>query len=331
MVSEAKDPLGSLKQIEQLIPQGQFNEALQILTAIENRNDLAPKDRFTCKLLRHKILIEQGDYQQSLALSEELLKTSERLGNQVLMVDAILSKLEMIKWLITIWNSSVAQRRELLDLINTGESILAAIPQLEPQETEKRLAILERHKGNIYRSLGDFDSSLQYLQRSLSFYEEKSNKNALAEVLIDISRTYQTRGLHESRLEYLEESLKTYQQIDNEEGLAEVYIELASCKYDMGEPVEGQEYFQKSCEKAEKLKATPRLGSLFNWIGEFNYMKVGQSDLALKAFQRSFYIFKQFDHRAGMAWSALRQGNIHSYHKGEFNKGLECYKQSQEL
>jgi tetratricopeptide (TPR) repeat protein len=60
-------------------------------------------------------------------------------------------------------------------------------------------------------------------------------------------------------------------------------------------------------------------------------MKVGQSDLALKAFQRSFAIFKQFDHRAGMAWSALRQGNIHSYHKGEFNKGLECYKQSQEL
>jgi tetratricopeptide (TPR) repeat protein len=331
MVNEAKDALGSLQLIEQLIPQGQFSEAMHILATLEARNNLAPKDHFACQLLRHKMLIEQGDYQQSLALAEELLKTSELLGNQVLMVDAILSKLEMTKRFITIWNSSVAQRRELLDLINTGESILAVIPQLEPQETEKRLAILQWHKGNICRSLGNFDSSLQYLQRGLSFHEEKSNNNALAEVLIDISRTYHTKGLHERRLEHLEKSLKIYHEIDNEEGLAEIYIELSFCKYDMGELAEAHECFQKSCEKAEKLKLTPRLGSLFNWIGEFSYLKSGQSDLALKAFQRSFAIFKQFDHRRGMAWTALRQGNIHSYHKGQFNKGLECYKQSQEL
>lgn len=54
MVNEAKDPLGSLQQIEQLIPQGQFGEALRILATLENRNDLAPKDHFACQLLRHK-------------------------------------------------------------------------------------------------------------------------------------------------------------------------------------------------------------------------------------------------------------------------------------
>lgn len=78
----------SFRQVEELLNQAQFDDASQIVESLEEREDLTPKGRLKCQLLRSQILAGKGDCKESIKLAETALTTSQKLGWPLQEVDA---------------------------------------------------------------------------------------------------------------------------------------------------------------------------------------------------------------------------------------------------
>ena len=91
-----KTPAKELTRIEQLLDVGNYNEALQVVETLEQRDDLPPTDRFACHLHRSTILKGLGQYEEGLRLAEIVLKESQRRRKRLYVVDALIARAEAL-------------------------------------------------------------------------------------------------------------------------------------------------------------------------------------------------------------------------------------------
>ncbi|MFX0116809.1 MAG: hypothetical protein ACFFB3_19835 [Candidatus Hodarchaeota archaeon] len=64
-----------LQLADEFLLQGCFKDAVKILEILEQKEDLPLNDQMHCLLLRSQILAEQGDFEGSLKLAEDVLAT----------------------------------------------------------------------------------------------------------------------------------------------------------------------------------------------------------------------------------------------------------------
>ena len=67
----------NFQQVKKLLYQSQFDNALKIVESIEEREDLTPKARLKCQILRSKILAGKGECKESIKLAETVLTESD--------------------------------------------------------------------------------------------------------------------------------------------------------------------------------------------------------------------------------------------------------------
>ncbi len=73
--------------------------------------------------------------------------------------------------------------------------------------------------GKQYLHVGDYETALEYLKRSLTIMQEIGDKSGEGTTLNNISQIYDARGDYETALEYLKRSLTIQQEIGDKAGL----------------------------------------------------------------------------------------------------------------
>ena len=197
--SEVKE----LNQAKQLIYEGKFDDALQLMNNFEEMGEYSLQDLVSWHLLQCYMFLQQFAFKELIELAEQTYKESLGLGKSLLSVDALYY---MGLALTGIFNIKKAD-----DIIKQGEDLLKTLTNEPLKDYKKREANIAFLKGMVYISPGaerrDPDLALEHLKKSLELREEYGDKHEVAESLFFIGSRFMEKGELDQAFEYIERAL----------------------------------------------------------------------------------------------------------------------------
>ena len=122
-----------MNNAKKLMYYGNLKEALNIVERLEKVKELTSEDRLACHLLKSKILIRSKNIEQAINILQDVLQESERLGNQLFVLDAFILNAHAFEQLNRLNDS--------LKTIEKGEQRLKTMAQLRGQLLNKQFTM----------------------------------------------------------------------------------------------------------------------------------------------------------------------------------------------
>jgi tetratricopeptide (TPR) repeat protein len=321
-------------EIQQLIDQNKFKEALVAIDILEDKDDLVLEDHLIIRLLKSQVLSKTGKTQKGLELANEtlIMVRDQVSGNQLLLVDAIITKTEALRWAGQ-FNPGYAIEKlsGYLQLLEQGEQILETTSNVELPEIATRAAVLQRNKGIIYQSLREFDRADECFQESMTLHNKMGNKKGVVEVLVSLATTHEIKAKFDLQLKIYHDCLKLFEELGDREGKAEILLYIARVYERKGEPKVGLTYLQKSLQLADELPETFQVARLLSKIGLFYQSARDDVTAALDAYQKSMAISEKLGDKERITLCFHWLGDLYQYSKVDLNKALEYYERSMAL
>ncbi len=332
-----------LIQAEQLMKEGRFSEAYQIIKDFEENKWPTPIERLVCHQLRTTILNVLGEYEEALKLAERTIKEAKDLGESIQQFDASIAKAEAL-WRLGRLDESLevlAQNEQLLQILTRegftkdGRSKISVIQKRletlkstrkEPLEVVHRRATLIHHRGLVHSLKDNLNPALENLEQSLALFEELDSKQDVAIVLNSLGILYQRRGELDRALEYWQQSIALNKKLNNKQNIALTLNNLGLIFHQRGELDRALEYWQQGLVYFKELGSKPGIALLLNNIGE-NYRHKGDLDRALNYYQRSLTLNEEIGNKQLIAVCLNNFGIIY-HQKNDLNRALEYLERS---
>ncbi|MFW9821542.1 MAG: tetratricopeptide repeat protein [Candidatus Thorarchaeota archaeon] len=145
---------------------GKEEEALNLAIKIEKTEDLPLEQKLKLAILKGNILYALGNTEKSLQLAEKTYREYEKLGYELLLLDAINLKVRCLL------NAGKILSKSASDLIKRGDMILSSLSY----ESKSTFAAKESQffylKGAWFFNRGNINLSLQFCEKSLKIIEE---------------------------------------------------------------------------------------------------------------------------------------------------------------
>jgi len=136
----------------------------------------------------------------------------------------------------------------------------------ESDDAQTRGAALGQ-TGNQYHHLGDYDTALRYLERSLTIRQEIGDKQGEGTTLNNISALYHARGDYDTALRYLERSLTILQEIGDAAGLCATRFNMGHIYWQHGQQQEALNAWVAVYRLATKINLAQVLQALEGLAG----------------------------------------------------------------
>lgn len=308
--------MASFNQIEQLVYQGKFSEALEEVEDLELKSEGQKNERLQCQILKSLILTRKGDPDSGLLLINQVFQEIKQLNNSIMEVDAYLSKVTALY--------ELGELDECLKEIELAEKRLSTIKN-QIKTTQQRSAILH-FKGKILRKKGDLGRALEYLQESLSIRQELDHSYEIADILNTIGIVYSSRGELYIALEYLQQSQSIFEELGQREQLVKVLNNIGMAAWQSGELDQALDSFQRSLYISQELGNTRFIAVLLLNIGLI-YRNKGELNSALYFYQKGLSLFEELGKKREITVCLNNIGEIY-YWKGELDRSLQFYNQS---
>jgi len=205
-----------LRKTKDLMEEGRFYEALHTIEVLEKNNSLTSDEQVSLLLLKCTCLNRLRLEENTFKFAEKAFQDSQKLGNSLQMVDALIEMAETLSWFMNL--------DKALDVVGKGEALLKNIIRESPKELIIREASLTFAKGRIYMNKYDYDRGLKHFKKSLMLQEEVDIKQEIARTLTFIGRLYFYGGDFDLAKEYSQRGLTVAK-----EGRSKHYILNASC------------------------------------------------------------------------------------------------------
>ncbi|HQY92773.1 tetratricopeptide repeat protein [Caldilinea sp.] len=151
----------------------------------------------------------------------------------------------------------------------------------ESDDAQTRGAALGQ-TGNQYHHLGDYDTALRYLERSLTIRQEIGDKQGEGTTLNNISQIFKARGDYDTALRYLERSLTILQEIGDKQGEGTTLNNISALYHARGDYDTALRYLERSLTILQEIgDAAGLCATRFN-MGHI-YWQHGQQQEALNA------------------------------------------------
>jgi tetratricopeptide (TPR) repeat protein len=310
-----------LNKIENLVQEGNLDEALEKEEAIESKEDLPVKTHLKIQILKSQILIEKGEYEKGLKLAEKLFEESKEIGELLLMIDTLVFRVSAL--------CGLGKLNECLETVEKCENLIESQKHIKHKDLSSREAALNKWKGTIYRKKGDFDLSLENYQLALSIREKFKNEPEIAGLLNDIGVIHASKGDFDLALEFLQRSLKTYDKLGIERPTVKLFNNIGLIYAYKGELDRALEYYQNSLKLGEKFGDKQVTATLLLNMGHI-YLNKGDLNLSTDYFQRSLTQYEELDSKFEIATCLMNMGTIFE-RKGDLSDSLEAYTRSLEL
>ncbi len=173
-----------LIQAEQLILEGKFEEAHQLMDKFKEKGEYTLKDTLSCNLLKTEIMFQQGLYKDVIKLTNQTYKESLGLGESLVAFDALNLMSKALFFLYRV--------DEALEKVKESKELLKILPHELPREYNQRKADLEYLKAWFYMYKDDADKAVKHGGLCITLLEEIGDNRKLAEALISMSKVYTT-------------------------------------------------------------------------------------------------------------------------------------------
>lgn len=272
-----------LIRAKQLVNEGKFDEALQLIKNSEQMRDISLYDLVSWHLLKCDILLHQDLYKDVIKLAEQTYKESLELGKSLFSIDAL------YYWAIGLILLPNPEQAE--ELIKQGEELLKTLTHEPPAEYKQREAYIVFLKGWLYMLIFsekyDPDLALEYFEHSLTLREEFGAKHEVAESLLSIGSIFLLdKGELDQAFEYIERALTIAEEINRKHTIAwSLYFKAGYYGF-KGELDRSIILSEQSLRLFKELNNKPFNASILNILADSYRMK-GELDRALECSEQS--------------------------------------------
>jgi tetratricopeptide (TPR) repeat protein len=246
--SEIKD----LIKAKKLMREGRIKEAYQIILEFENKGDLIAQELLSYKLLKLNLIYKSLKYSEAIIYIDELLKESQKQGDLLTYLDALL-----IKSFVNVMLGNVGKSE---DIIKKADNLFKKIKGTSTIDLRERKSFLVRLKANICTWRGEIHRSIELNKKAFELAKDSKNKELISASLINIAENYGLLGDYDNAILYAERAIEIQYQPWLIYPLGFI-IDILLGKGD----VEGaKHYFQQISEIREKDKSK-RSDSLYRY------------------------------------------------------------------
>ncbi|MFX1536813.1 MAG: tetratricopeptide repeat protein [Promethearchaeota archaeon] len=259
----------NLIRAEQLLNEGKFDEALQIVLALEKRVPMALNDQLIYLLLKSALMNRLGSYENAINLANQAYQLSQELDKPLKQIEALLNLIEGL------WR--LGNHDDALAMIIEGEKTFKVIKERYPSKFVQIKASLMYHRGVVYRNTGDLDLALDYSQKSLKLQQENNLVRDSAYSLNIIGIIYFQKGQLNQALECYQKSLVLHKKLNNTQYIAKCLNNIGEVYRNKGELDRSLEYYQLGLAQFEKIgnksdiaHALHNIGLIYQGKGDLN-------------------------------------------------------------
>lgn len=187
--------------------------------------------------------------------------------------------------------------------------------------------------GVIYLNRGEFNKSIETVNKSLHIYQKINHKEGIAYCLRLLGGVYfKSEYLPQALSNYME-CLKLTKQLDNDARLSLILNDIAICYMKQGNSIKALEYADESLRITEKNGEKSSTADIFNTLGLI-FREQGDIKKALMYFKKSYNIFKEIGLAEATARELINIGDLYRRQKDNpkalnyLTKGLDL---SQEI
>ena len=183
-----------------------------------------------------------------------------------------------------------------------------------------------RSIGHIKQNKGNYDSALMNFKKGLGISEKINDLHGMADTYRGLGRIFWRKGEFQKAIDFYEWSLGLTEKIKDEKVMANTYIELGNIYSELGDWEKAIEYQNKSIKLLEKSKNFYEIGRSYNNIG-VTYARKGDMDRALEHYRKSIEVSDRTGNIRMSGWALFNAGE--AYAKiGEFQKAKNCCSKS---
>ena len=246
------------------------------------------------------------------------------LFSQIKGIDSLLHELNRpddtvkINTLINIYtkyeNGKITEGKKYLDLADTIAKDL---------KNEKMQALIYLDYGKYFNIIGEFDNSLQYLNKAKEYFQAHNAKKKLASALNNMGVTHEKMGNYNEALESYIDCLTIYETINDSAGLAKTYLNLGLLYYRQNDFKKCGEYYNKSLELKIKLKDKEGTALVYNNLGILNYY-LEDYDNVSNYFEKAYKTYRELGNLRQQAMALANLAEIYNI-IGQKDKSLKYY------
>ena len=229
---------------QNLKDQSKIKEALEILSDIENVNDLTVDEQISFYLLQSSLFSSLYQHNKALNAVDQVFQKCIKTGNDLVMLDAYLTRGHAL------WG--LGKNKECYDSILKCEELISRIKDQPEKIIGKRKMLLSRLKGFYYLNIGEFNKVLEYMKRNLALSEKYGTKLEVAKAFNAIGISYDKKGDFKMALENYENSLKISKEINIKIRMAGPYNNIGDIFRNQGDLDRALEYYKQSLFLIEK-------------------------------------------------------------------------------
>ena len=183
--------------------------------------------------------------------------------------------------------------------------------------------------GLAYRSLGQYQKSIECQTQSLELVRETGDRNGEAKSLGNLALAFDSSGKYQKAIAFQEQSLEIKREIGDRNGEANSLGNLGHTFFSLGQYQNAIECQMQSLEINREMgdrngaaNSLGNLGNVFNALGQYQN--------AIECQMQSLEINREMGDRSGEASSLGNLGNAFDA-LGQFQRAIEFYSQSLEI
>ncbi|MHA2394100.1 MAG: tetratricopeptide repeat protein [Promethearchaeota archaeon] len=246
-----------LELVKKLVDGSKFEEGLQIIKDIEQRDDLFPGEMLKTLNYKSWACLGVGQYERSFEIAEELYQKSQELNLPQFSLDALLRK-EMVLLF--------GDHDEVARILEQRESLFNSIPREVSIEYKEREASLWLMKGVVNNWRGNNDVALKYHAESIKLSKETNSNYLLCLNYMSMTYVYDEIGEITLAIEYGEKSLSLIPERENFSVLsrkATIYNKMGMSYYSKGDLERALECNIQSLEFSKKTQGRVGIGVIY--------------------------------------------------------------------
>ena len=259
---------------------------------------------------------EQYQNQQAIALYDRLLALFKENPDQPGLNASVLLNKGSVLELIGKWSEAEEHYREALDRATQAKLVA------EQAEAHGKL-------GELYRSRGKYDESLEELTKSHGLFKELGDQRGMSSTTGSIGIVYFYRGEFDRALECYNEQDVISHELGNRRGILAARSLMGIVYSARGEHERALDCFSETEAISRELGDRRGLAKTYGSMGNV-YSDRREFDRALECFRVLETISRELGDRHWMSAAIGNMGNVYTS-RGEYDRALECYRQDEAI
>ncbi|MEH2292637.1 tetratricopeptide repeat protein [Nostoc sp.] len=183
--------------------------------------------------------------------------------------------------------------------------------------------------GNAFHSLGQYQQTIKWHEKSLHIKIEIGDHKGQATSLGNLGNAYDSLGQYPKAIDYYQKSLEIFQKTGDRSAEGTSLNNLGIAYRGLRQYPQAIDFFQKSLKIFEEIGECRGEGNSLTGLGNIYYV-LGQYQQAIEYYQQSVEIFKKIGDRSGEGNSLGNLGNVYRS-LDNYERAFDYYQQSLQI